>query len=211
MNKIVLLLFLCLSVSLFAQKEVKKELETIVTITDAETYLDTKKSKKDKLIAFNEAKHDTKLAKALISMSVGGTKIVKNEFGRTHYKVIEKTNEPHYRVSYIFLDETKLDIEKIYELRKTILDKFENGVPFADLARKYSMSRNANVGGDSGWFKDGEMPEEIENEVSDLKHQLDGVYSLRVPSQNGYYIVLKTHRIKKIKEVKVLKVIDKNR
>ncbi len=208
MNKILLSLILLISFSAFSQKQVKKELASIETIDQAENYLETKKSKKNKLMAFNEEKHKTKLAKMLLEMPVGATKIVDSEFSQTHYKIVDKTNEPHYRISYIFLDETKVDIDKIYEIRKTVMYEYENGIRFEDLAKRYSMDDNAIKGGDSGWFKEGEMPEEIDKEVSDLSHDLDSIYSVRVPSENGYYIILKTYRVQTIKEVKVLKIVE---
>ena len=208
MNKTLLILILLISFSSFSQKQVKKELATIETIEQAESYLETKKSKKNKLMAFNEEKHKTKLAQMLLELPVGTTKTIDSEFSQTHYKVVEKTKEPHYRISYIFLDETKVDIDKIYEIRKTVLYEYENGIRFEDLAKRYSMDDNAIKGGDTGWFKEGEMPEEIDKEISDLSHDLNSIYSVRVPSENGYYIILKTYRVQTIKEVKVLKIVE---
>ncbi len=208
MNKTLLLLLLCFSTSLFAQKGIKKVLDTITSVEQAESFLETKKSRKNRLIAFNEEKHKTKLSKALLGLPVGGTKTVDSEFGKIHYKIIEKTNEPHYRMSYVFLDGNRLTLQKINELTNTIIKKHNDGIKFEDLAKKYSMDKNAFSGGDSGWFKDGEMPIEIEEQVSDLANDLGDIYTVRIPTDNGYYIILKTHRIKTIKEVKVLKVVD---
>lgn len=206
MKSAFLLLLLTVSFSTYSQKGTKKELATIETVEQAQNYIDSKKSKKNKIIVFNEEKHKTRLAKTLLHTAKGATEIVRSEFTKTHYKVIEKLNEPHYRVSYIFFDERKLDIEKIYELRKTILNKYETGIRFEDLAKRYSMADNALIGGDSGWLKTGEMPKEVEDETTNLSHQINDIYTVSVPSNNGYYIIIKTHRIRKIKEVKVLKV-----
>ncbi len=98
---------------------------------------------------------------------------------------------------------------KCYKMRKTILYKYENGMPFADLANRYSMDDTALRGGDSGWFKDNEMPIEIENEAANLQHNVGDIYTVSVEKDRGYYIILKTHRIKTIKEVYVLKIEDK--
>lgn len=209
MNKVLLILTLCLSTSVFAQKKLRKVLDTIATVEQAEAYLETRKSKKNRLITFNEEKHKTRLAKALISLPVGGTKVVATEFSKVHYKIIEKTKAPHYRISYVFLDGNKVKLQKIHDITKIIIKRHRDGMKFEDLARKYSMDKNAYSGGDSGWFKDGEMPIEIEEEVSDLKHNLDDIYTVRTPNE-GYYIILKTHRIRTIKEVKVLKIIEKS-
>ncbi|WP_452596765.1 peptidylprolyl isomerase [Pontimicrobium sp. MEBiC01747] len=211
MNKALLLIVLCLSTASFAQsRKLKKALDTIATVEQAEAYIEAEKSKKkNKLIIFNEAKHKTRLAKTIIGLPVGATKTVDVEFGKVHYKVIEKTNEPHYRISYVFLDGNTVKLKRIHEVTKDIIKQHKDGIKFEDLAKKYSMDRNAYTGGDSGWFKDGDMPIEVEEQVSDLKNNLGDIYTVRTQEDNGYYVILKTHRIKTIKEVKVLKIIDK--
>lgn len=211
MNKALLLIVLCLSTASFAQsRKLKKALDTIATVKQAEAYIEAEKSKKkNKLIIFNEAKHKTRLAKTIIGLPVGATKTVDVEFGKVHYKVIEKTNEPHYRISYVFLDGNTVKLKRIHEVTKDIIKQHKDGIKFEDLAKKYSMDRNAYTGGDSGWFKDGDMPIEVEEQVSDLKNNLGDIYTVRTQEDNGYYVILKTHRIKTIKEVKVLKIIDK--
>ena len=47
---------------------------------------------------------------------------------------------------------------------------------------------------------------EIENEAANLQHSVGDIYTVAVESDRGYYIILKTHRIKTIKEVYVLKI-----
>ena len=205
MKNALLLLCILSSLSIFGQ-QADKDIKNIANIEDAELYIEKSKSKKNKLMAFNEEKHKSTLAQTLLAMPIGTTKTVPSQFNKTIYKIIEKSNDPHYRISYIYFDESKVDINTIYEMRKTILYKFENGVPFEDLANRYSMDDNALRGGDSGWFKDNEMPIEIENEAANLQHSVGDIYTVAVEKDRGYYIILKTHRIKTIKEVYVLKI-----
>lgn len=96
-----------------AQKKLIKSLDTITTAEQAEKFLETKKSRKNKILVFNEEKHQSKLANALLNTSVGSTEVVKSEFDTTVYKVIEKDNQRHYRLSYVYLDGNKLDAETI--------------------------------------------------------------------------------------------------
>ena len=198
-----------LTFSVYAQKDLEKELDTIVTVEQAEKFLVNKKSRKNKILIFNEEKHKTKLATKLLSTSVGSTEVVKSEFTTTHYKVIDKTDERHYRISYIFFDGNALDATQIVEYKNEIFKSYEEGISFDDLAKRYSMDKNAKRGGDSGWLKEGSMPVEVEEQAFNLDNKLDTLYTIRVPETNGFYIVLKTERIKKIKEIKVLKVIAK--
>ncbi|MGB6268785.1 MAG: hypothetical protein WBF67_07205, partial [Olleya sp.] len=58
-------------------------------------------------------------------------------------------------------------------------------------------------------LKDGSMPAEVEEQAFNLDNKLNTIYTVRVPETNSFYVILKTERIKKIKEIKVLKVIDK--
>lgn len=209
--KFLLYLTICLlSVSTFAQRALKKELDTITTVAQAEKFLETKKSRKNKILIFNEEKHKTKLATKLLSTSVGSTEVVKTEFNVTHYKVVDRTDDRHYRISYIYFDGNKIEASKIVEYKNNILKSYEDGVRFDDLAKRYSMDRNAKRGGDSGWLKEGSMPIEVENEAFNLDHKLGEIYTVRIPEPNGFYVILKTERIKKIKEIKVLKVIAKD-
>lgn len=209
--KFLLYLTICLlSVSTFAQRALKKELDTITTVAQAEKFLETKKSRKNKILIFNEEKHKTKLATKLLSTSVGSTEVVKTEFNVTHYKVVDRTDDRHYRLSYIYFDGNKIEASKIVEYKNNILKSYEDGVRFDDLAKRYSMDRNAKRGGDSGWLKEGGMPIEVENEAFNLDHKLGEIYTVRIPEPNGFYVILKTERIKKIKEIKVLKVIAKD-
>jgi parvulin-like peptidyl-prolyl isomerase len=209
--KFLLYLTICLlSVSTFAQRALKKELDTITTVAQAEKFLETKKSRKNKILIFNEEKHKTKLATKLLSTSVGSTEVVKTEFNVTHYKVVDRTDDRHYRLSYIYFDGNKIEASKIVEYKNNILKSYEDGVRFDDLAKRYSMDKNAKRGGDSGWLKEGSMPIEVENEAFNLDHKLGEIYTVRIPEPNGFYVILKTERIKKIKEIKVLKVIAKD-
>ena len=191
-----------------AQKKLIKSLDTITTSEQAEKFIENKKSRNNKIIIFNEEKHQSKLAKALLNTSVGSTEVVKSEFDTTVYKVIEKDNQRHYRLSYVYLDGNKLDAQTIVKYKNEILQSYEEGVRFDDLAKKYSMDKNAIRGGDSGWLKEGNLPVEVETEAFNLEHKVGQIYTVRIPEPQAYFVVLKTHRIKKIKEIKVLKVVD---
>jgi len=208
MNKLLLILSLSFTFNTIAQTSVKKELKTIETSDQAEEYLETNKSKKNKLLVFNEKKHKSKLAKELLEMPILFTKTNKEQFKKTYYKVISKAKVPHYRISYIYLDGNKISIEKIYQLRKKIMVDYNKGVKFEDLANRYSMANNTRKGGDSGWMKEGDMPTEIENEGFNLKHDVNDIYDVRTEKDNGFYIIKKTGRITELKEVSVLKVTE---
>lgn len=64
--------------------------------------------------------------------------------------------------------------------------KIQDGADFKDLAIKHSGGRNALKGGDLGWRKGGELPENFVNAANDLK---TGETSLPIRSASGYHIL----------------------
>lgn len=207
-KKLLALLCLGLTSILSAQTSTEEELLVIETPEQVETYLETKKSKKNKLITFNEEKHKTVLAKALFKLSVGGTKVNEREFEKTFYKVINKTKKTYHRVAYIYLDGSELSLENINNLRDKIITQYNNGAPFDFLAKQYSMDGNANKGGDLGWFMKGEMHSDFEAEALNESHDLNDIFTVDIPSEKWYYVVLKSHEAKEISEIEVLKIVE---
>lgn len=207
-KQLLTLLFLGLTSFLTAQTSTEEDLLIIETPEQVESYLETKKSKKNKLITFNEEKHKTILAKQLFKLSVGGTKVNEGEFDKTFYKVINKSKNTYHRVAYIYLDDSKYSIPEINTLREKIIAQYNNGAPFDFLAKQYSMDSNANKGGDLGWFLKGEMHSDFENEVLSENHSLNDIFTVDIPSEKWYYVVLKTHKAKEISEIDVLKIVE---
>lgn len=212
MQKTILLLLLFLTASpIFSQRKLKKELDSITTTERAEEFLRTHKKRGNKIITFNEEKHKTRLAKEILKMNKGGAKLIKNEIENIHYKVIEKNKIVYYRVSYIRLDGSKMSIADIDKLRPRLISQIKQGVPFKDLALRYSMDSNKKQGGDSGWITYGDMLPEFEAKVMNDNYAVDDVFEVDVESNKWYYVVQKTHDQKNITEVKVLKVVESKR
>ncbi|KAA5821177.1 hypothetical protein FPF71_16875 [Algibacter amylolyticus] len=208
MFKKLLLLLLISTAFVNAQTSVEKDLEILETTEQAETYLKEKKSKKNKLITFNEEKHKTILAKELFKLSIGGKKVNDGEFEKTYYKVVNKTKKKYERLSYIYLDGSKYKLEEINTLRDKIIAKYHNGAPFDFLAKQYSMDANAKKGGDLGWFLKEETHPAFETNVFGETHELNDIFKVDVPTENWYYVILKTHEPKEILEIDVLKIVE---
>ena len=79
---------------------------------------------------------------------------------------------------------------------------------FKTLAKKHSMDNNAKHSGDSGWFARGEMTPEFESKTIDGGYSIGDIFTIDVNEQGRYYVVLKTHESKNIKEIKVLKIVE---
>ncbi|MDX1277544.1 peptidylprolyl isomerase [Oceanihabitans sediminis] len=204
MNKF-LLLALFFSITIFGQESEFKEFDAITSTEEAETYIKEKKSKHNKIIVFNEESHKTAFAEELFKK---GRTTVENATEKIKYKVVEKNTTTKYRVSYIFFDGLKMTVSQINKLRDKILIKYKQGVPFSRLAKQYSMDNNANRGGDLGWFESGLTHPTFEAEITNSSYSVGDVFPVDIVQNQWYYIVLKTHEPKEIKEIKVLKIVE---
>jgi len=204
MKKLLLFTFL-LSISLTAQDNVIKDFDSIINIEEAKNYIKSKNSKKNKIITFNEEKHQTALA---IDLFKNGSSTVKTDLEKIKYKVIEKNTATYHRVSYIFFDGLKMTVSEINTLRNKIMTKYKEGTPFKMLAKQYSMDDNANRGGDLGWFEAHLTHSSFEAEITSNLYKVDDVFPIDIVQKQWYYLVLKTHEPKKIKEIKVLKIVE---
>ena len=201
-------LVITFSLTIFAQNSLETELDSITTFEKAKAFIDTHDFKKNKFIVFNEEKHKTTLAKELFNMSMGGTKSFENDYEKTVYKILDKTETTNYRASYIFIDGSKIAKSDIEPLRKTIIRKYQDGASFNFLAKQYSMDRNANRGGDTGWFTENFSDPDLEDIIVNNSYNANDIFTAEVPSKNKYYVILKTYEPKSIAEIKVLKIVE---
>jgi parvulin-like peptidyl-prolyl isomerase len=208
LQKLLSLFFICFSIILTAQTSIEEELKVLESPEQVKSYLEFKASKKNKIIVFNEEKHKTILAKELFKQNIGGTKINKNEFEKTYYKVINKTEKTYHRLAYIYLDGAEYSLDELNDLRDKIISQYHNGAPFDFLAKQYSMDGNAKKGGDLGWFLEGEMHPDFEVAIFNTDYNVNDIFTVDIPSENWYYVVLKTHDPKDISEIEVLKIVE---
>ena len=212
MIKITLAVLLCLSSALIlAQNDFESQLDSIHSETDATVYMENNKSIKGKIITFNKEKHHTRLANELFRLGNGSKKVFKTDNEKTYYKVIEKNEIPYLKVSYIFLDGKKKSLDEINALRTEIISKYNDGFRFKDLAKHHSMDDNAKRGGDLGWITKGDLHPDFEAEVLNDSYHVNDIYTVDIPEQQWYYVILKTEDTKFIEEIKVLKVVESTR
>ncbi len=86
-----------------------------------------------------------------------------------------------FRASHILVSD-KTTADNIYE-------RVKKGESFASLAQSYSKCPSKSKGGDLGWFKEGTMVKEFENQV---RRMGTGSISKPVRTQFGYHIIKKT-------------------
>ncbi len=96
--------------------------------------------------------------------------------------------KPEHRVADIFLpvDEPE-DDEKTRILAERLMQQLEAGASFRTLARNFSQSASAAVGGDLGWIKQGQLARELDAALAKMR---PGQMSKPIQTQAGYYIIL---------------------
>jgi len=107
-----------------------------------------------------------------------------------------KRNEgmQEFRVSEIFLSiDHPSQAERVASTAQQIRDQIQSYVQFPQVARQFSQSTTAAQGGDLGWVRAGQMPDQVEAVVK----MLDVLtVSNPIKTPGGYYIVALTDRRK---------------
>jgi len=209
MLKHILLILVCITTTVgFSQNDFESEIDSIQTLDEAKIYVKKNKSLKGKVITFNKEKHHTQIADELFRLGKGSKKVYKSDIGKTYYKVVDKNEIPYQKLSYIFFDGKQKSMTEINILRQNIVAKYRNGFRFEDLAKHYSMDDNAKRGGDLGWVTQGDLHPDFEAHVLDSSHEVNDIFTVDIPDQQWYYVILKTEDTKYIEEIKVLKVTE---
>jgi peptidyl-prolyl cis-trans isomerase SurA len=97
-------------------------------------------------------------------------------------------NKPRQLVSQIFLavDDPSKE-EQVRRSANRIVQQIRNGGNFGALARAFSQSSTAAVGGDLGWLIQGQMEEAVERTLATMQ---PGTLAGPIRAVSGYYILL---------------------
>lgn len=105
-------------------------------------------------------------------------------------RIVKTESIVSMRVSYIYLDGSKLTVNDINEKREEIIELYKQGKTFGELSTIYTMDSNVDKG-DLGWFNEGVMHKTFENAIK--SHKKDDLFEVDVPENKWYYVVLKTY------------------
>jgi len=102
-------------------------------------------------------------------------------------RLVENQGKPESFVYEIYLQAGGVTpMEDMRELAFRLVEQARNGTPFDALARQFSQSPTAAVGGELGWVHEGELEPVLDREIRRLE---PGTVSdpIRVPG--GYYVI----------------------
>ena len=116
------------------------------------------------------------------SISVG-----EDEIDEVVTRLEDNRGRPEYRVAEIFLAIESADRERaIRATAKRLHDQLADGASFGQIARQFSQSATAAVGGDIGWVVEGQLPSEIDAVLTSMEPQS---ISRPIRAFDGYYII----------------------
>jgi len=197
-NGLVALFLLC-TVPAFSQLTVTEQFQKIITLEQAQQFIDANVALKPTLLHLSYGKDSTLIDKRLLRQNKGDVFSV----GYVTYKVLEAKETVNYRSNYIFLDGSTLSVTEIDSLKKIITQKANAGASFEQLSDQYTMDGNTTHG-DTGWFFGIEMmPKEFQEAVS--KHKKGEIFYVDVSDKQWHYIVKKTYEDDLKKDITVLR------
>jgi peptidyl-prolyl cis-trans isomerase SurA len=75
---------------------------------------------------------------------------------------------PEYHVSEIFLSATPTTNQQVLANAQRILEQIRQGASFAAYARQYSEASTAAVGGDLGWVRAEQLPDQLSQPIKEM-------------------------------------------
>ncbi len=201
MKTVLLITFALFNLVSFGQDNTKK-IKKVKTVDQANAFIKANPNLKGEIIQINSGTDSSAIAKKIIEDKSGNPIIIE----AYTYKVIEIKKSSLLRASYINLLGDKYSIHQIDSIRKVIIAKYNNGIPFSDLAKEYNTDGNPNC--DLGW-----VPEEMlitEFSTAIKEHKTGDLFTIDAPCNSWYYVTLKTFDDREVKIYSVLKIKSAN-
>lgn len=114
-------------------------------------------------------------------------KISEEEIDEVLTSMIEAEGKSEYNFSEIFLPITSPEMEpEISLLTGRMIQQIRAGASFEQMAKNFSQSASAAVGGEVGWVRQGQIDSELEKALSVLE---PGQISEPIKTLTGYYLI----------------------
>jgi len=143
----------------------------------------------DRLVLIDQIEATIAWADTINKMFRPQTSIGEEEIDEVISAIQAGKGKPEYRAAEIFLpinDPNKAG--DVHNNANRLIGQLKSGASFEILARNYSQSASAAVGGDLGWVRQGQLPKELDKALILLKN---GTVTPPLRGVSGYYIILK--------------------
>lgn len=192
------LLTLLLVTSLISIGQTNNEADKIRTVAQAEKFIKKHPNAGIELLTINSGIDTSDIILPLYNKTTGFTFHIDND----SYKILKIDSILSWRVSYIFFDGNQLSAKQVDSLRKEVILQYKAGASFFDLVQQFNM--DANISGDTKWFAEGVMVKEFEDAVK--RNKKGDIFTVDIPDNNWYHVVLKTFEETYIKKATILKM-----
>jgi len=96
-------------------------------------------------------------------------------------------SKPQFQISEVFIDSNRVgSLDEAMTGASQLVSQIQRGAPIASVARQFSASPTAAVGGDTGWVTSEELPPEVANVVETMR---PGEVSGPIPVRDGVFII----------------------
>ncbi len=110
-----------------------------------------------------------------------------DEVDRTLERMREDASKEQFLVSEICIPvDNPAQAQQYYQGGLQLIEQMRRGVPFAVVAQQFSACTTAAVGGDLGWVRSGELPEELDSALRELPV---GAVTNPIPSEGAFMIL----------------------
>ncbi|MEJ7767271.1 MAG: peptidylprolyl isomerase [Chitinophagaceae bacterium] len=184
---------------IFGQLTVTEKFQKIVTVPQAQQYVEANPELKPAILNLSAGKDSTLIDKRLLRQKKGDIFSV----GYVTYKVLESKDTTDFRASYIFLDGSTYSKLEIDSLKKLIVQKASSGTSFEELSDQYTMDGNKTRGDTQWFFGEYSFPKEFQDAVQ--SHKLGEIFFVDVSEKQWHYIVKKTYNDRVKKDIIVLR------
>lgn len=129
----------------------------------------------------------------VVRQRLGGTiSVGEDEIDEALARLEANKGQPEYRVAEIFLNVESPDVEsEVLRTAQNLIDQMHQGAAFSVVARQFSQSATAAVGGDIGWVIKGQLPSELDEALEKIR---PGQITPPIRTFEGYYILMLVDR-----------------
>lgn len=162
------------------------ELKTVKSESSMLLFMDGNPNLNCQVAFINSFDNKAGVDSLIYQLDLEGTQKIDNGDGNmSYFKLFQSSTETEYRVRTIFLDGTKLEVEKINALQIEILTRLNAGESFEKLYEEFNMDDRQQYG-DLGWVR----PEALLEPFTSLVkiQETRNFYEVDIPYLNWYYI-----------------------
>ncbi|HTV89231.1 MAG TPA: peptidylprolyl isomerase [Stellaceae bacterium] len=142
----------------------------------------------DRTTLVNQITASIEWAKLVRRKAAETVDITDDDIDRAMKRLKEHADAPEERVAEIFLSvDNPAQDEQVRQLAEKLTQQMRQGARFSAVARQFSQSATAAVGGDLGWLRTDELPPELRQAAAQLK---PGELSAPIRGAGGYYLLL---------------------